>query len=152
MESKAFRICPFCQSATPVSDDRCVGCRRSLVGLSLPVYGSEIDAALARPAPAALVDLPLRDAPKPVAAEPRPRSQPRGTKAIVAFAIVLAAIVGVLVVRGHGRPSPPARTASTLPPPAAERPMSDVDTARAPSREPAEPAPVPVPARLPEGV
>jgi len=66
VESKAFRICPFCQSPTPLGDERCSGCRRSLAGLTLPVYGSALDAAMGQPAPD-LVDLPLReDAPGPV--------------------------------------------------------------------------------------
>src|SRR5882672_8008026 len=61
MESKAFHICPFCQSPSPASASRCARCDRSLAGLPLPTYGSELDAASMRSEPRDLVDLPLRD-------------------------------------------------------------------------------------------
>ena len=61
MESKAFHICPFCQAQNPASVSRCVRCARSLAGLPLPVYGSELDAEMRPNASADLVDLPLRD-------------------------------------------------------------------------------------------
>jgi hypothetical protein len=69
MDSKAFHICPFCQATSPVADARCASCARSLAGLTLPVYGSEIDEALSGREPQPLVDLPLReDAPVAAAA------------------------------------------------------------------------------------
>ena len=61
MESKAFHICPFCQAQNPASVSRCTRCERSLAGLPLTVYGSELDAASMRSEPRDLVDLPLRD-------------------------------------------------------------------------------------------
>jgi hypothetical protein len=61
MESKAFHICPFCQAQNPASVSRCTRCDRSLAGLPLPVYGSELDAEMRPHTSADLVDLPLRD-------------------------------------------------------------------------------------------
>jgi hypothetical protein len=62
MESRAFHICPFCQAQNPASVSRCVRCARSLAGLPLPVYGSDLDAEMRPNASADLVDLPLREA------------------------------------------------------------------------------------------
>ena len=86
MESSAFHICPFCQAQNPASVSRCVRCARSLAGLPLPVYGSELDAEMRPNASADLVDLPLRettvDAPGPdgareaVPAVPVPATRP----------------------------------------------------------------------------
>jgi hypothetical protein len=62
MESRAFHICPFCQAQNLVSVSRCVRCARSLAGLPLPVYGSDLDTEMRPNASADLVDLPLREA------------------------------------------------------------------------------------------
>lgn len=62
MESRAFHICPFCQAQNPVSVSRCARCARSLAGLPLPVYGSDLDTEMRPNASADLVDLPLREA------------------------------------------------------------------------------------------
>ena len=61
VESKAFHICPFCRAPSPVSEQRCARCGRSLAGLPLEIYGFETDAALAHPLPKPLMDLPLRE-------------------------------------------------------------------------------------------
>src|SRR5258706_598540 len=102
MESKAFHICPFCQSPSPASASRCARCDRSLAGLPLPIYGSELDAASMRSEPGDLVDLPLRDgveglsipvapavaaaapipSPPRVSAPPQPAEPPRATAEI----------------------------------------------------------------------
>jgi len=142
MESKAFHICPFCQSPTPVAVPRCVRCDRALSGLPLPVYGSEVDATPLRSAPADLADLPLRDT---IAATPRPDAAPvtaaapvaeparrrvsdrgrvgRTAKLAVAAGMVGAALVGGWLVRAQDRGEPRARAitaapATTMPPPA----------------------------------
>jgi hypothetical protein len=146
MDSKAFHICPFCQSPTPVAVPRCVRCDRALSGLPLPVYGSEVDATPLRSAPADLTDLPLRDA---IAATPRPEAAPvtavapvaeparrrvsdrgrvgRAAKLAVAAGMVGAALVGGWLVRAQDRGEPRARAitaapATTMPPPAAAVP------------------------------
>jgi hypothetical protein len=116
MESKAFHICPFCQSPSPVSVSRCVRCDRSLEGLPLPVYGSDVDATPMRTAPGDLVDLPLRDG---AVETPRRRRSRLGMMAVGA-AIVGAAVVGGWLVRAQdrGEPEPPAVTVPAAVPPA----------------------------------
>jgi hypothetical protein len=147
MDSKAFHICPFCQSPSPVAAPRCVRCDRALSGLPLPVYGSELDATPMRSAPADLTDLPLRDT---IAATPRPEAAPvtvaapaaapvagparrrvsdrgrigRTAKLAVAAGIVGAALLGGWLVRAQDRGEPRARAitaapATTRPAPAA---------------------------------
>ena len=147
MDSKAFHICPFCQSPSPVAAPRCLRCDRALSGLPLPVYGSELDATPMRSAPADLTDLPLRDT---VAAAPRPEAAPvtvaapvaapvagparrrvsdrgrigRTAKLAVAAGIVGAALLGGWLVRAQDRGEPRARAitagpATTMPAPAA---------------------------------
>lgn len=119
MESRAFHICPFCQATSPVSVPRCPRCRRSLAGLTLPVYGSELDAALAPPEAGPLIDLPLRgetggtvdaastvpppptDRPPPPAAERRRIG--RRSKIGIAAAIMVAMLVGGWLVRAQDR-------------------------------------------------
>jgi hypothetical protein len=120
MESKAFHICPFCQSPSPASASRCARCDRSLAGLPLPTYGSELDAASMRSEPRDLVDLPLRDGveatPAPVTAAvtaptaPRPRIPPtpkrrrvgRTAKVGVAAAMMGGVLIGGWLVRAQG--------------------------------------------------
>ena len=152
MESRAFHICPFCQSPAPVSESRCARCRRSLVGLPLTVYGSELDAALARPAPTPLVDLPLRDTepmpPGPLVPAPpaTPRAArrrrgvgaagPAGATAIMLLVIGAALVSGALV---HGRRSPPRahlRHAPAASRPAVATPIAAPLVARAASPRP----------------
>jgi hypothetical protein len=136
MESKAFHICPFCQSPSPVSVSRCVRCDRSLEGLPLPVYGSDVDATPMRTAPGDLVDLPLRDGAvetprreavlarrEPPVATPvatRRRRRSRLGMMAVGAAIVGAAVVGGWLVRAQdrGEPEPPAVTVPAAVPPA----------------------------------
>jgi hypothetical protein len=146
MDSKAFHICPFCQSPSPVAAPRCVRCDRALSGLPLPVYGSELDATPMRSAPADLTDLPLRDtiaatlrpdaapvtAAAAVAGPARRRASDRGrigrtAKVAVAAGMVGAALVGGWLVRAQDRGEPRARAikpapATTMPPPAAAVP------------------------------
>jgi hypothetical protein len=125
MESKAFHICPFCQSPSPASASRCARCDRSLAGLPLPTYGSELDAASMRSEPRDLVDLPLRDgveatpipvaaavtAPAPTASRPPiPAAPPRrrtgrGAKVGVAAAMMGALPIGGWLVRAQGTPT-----------------------------------------------
>jgi hypothetical protein len=115
MESKAFHICPFCQSPSPVSAARCARCDRSLAGLPLPTYGSELDAASMRSEPGDLVDLPLRDGvedrPIPIAAaatapapsqnpSPIPAAPGRRRSGRAAKVGVTAAMMGALVIGG----------------------------------------------------
>ena len=148
MESKAFHICPFCRAPSLVSEQRCKGCTRSLVGLPLAVYGSEIDAALAHSSPKPLMDLPLRakeptggEGGRPVvpalplrpavaARKPgppamrRPAREPR-SGAIVGMAAALAATIaaGATLVRPR-RPAPVAPTSASraaLPRPSSPR-------------------------------
>src|SRR4030088_684718 len=127
MESKAFHICPFCQSPSPASASRCAQCDRSLAGLPLPTYGSELDAASMRSEPRDLLDLPLRDGvettpPIPVAAAltaatpaPPPAARPRRLPSAperrrlgrvpqvgVATAMVGALLIGGWLVRAQG--------------------------------------------------
>jgi hypothetical protein len=122
MESKAFHICPFCQSPSPASASRCARCDRSLAGLPLPTYGSELDAASMRSEPGDLVDLPLRDgfeatpipvvaavtAPAPTASRPPILAAPqrrrigRGAKVGVAAAMMAALLIGGWLVRAQG--------------------------------------------------
>lgn len=160
MESKPFRICPFCQSASPASEPRCVGCHRSLAGLPLPVYGSEIDATVVRPAPAPLVDLPLRGEPAPAVQErstvedgtPRPfppvverRRIGRGTKIAIAAAMMGVVLIGGWLVRAQDRSRADehaARHGATATPPAAPGPSMTAGpfsstAARVPPTEPA---------------
>ena len=136
VESKAFHICPFCRAPSPVSEQRCARCGRSLAGLPLETYGFETDAALAHPLPKPLMDLPLREqeaagndgaAPAPalplrpaLAARRRPgpaamRRPPRDPLpgAIVGMAVALAAAIaaGATLVRPR-RPAPAVRTAA----------------------------------------
>jgi len=140
MESKAFHICPFCQSPSPVSVSRCVRCDRSLAGLPLPVYGSDVDATPMRTAPGDLVDLPLRDGAEetprreavPTRVEPpvakltatrRVPERRRGSRLgmmAVGAAIVGAAVVGGWLVRAqdHGERETPAVTVPAAVPPA----------------------------------
>jgi hypothetical protein len=129
MESKAFHICPFCQSSSPAAASRCARCGRSLAGLPLPTYGSELDAASMRSEPGDLVDLPLRDgveatplpaaaavnapapivSPPPIPAAAPPRRIGRAAKVGVAAAMMGALLVGGWLVRAQGTPpSPPA--------------------------------------------
>jgi hypothetical protein len=159
MESQAFHICPFCQAASPAARPRCIRCHRSLVGLPLTVYGSQLDAALARPA-APLEDLPLRDAaPEPKASEPalphaersRPvargsdRRAPRppadrrrmGTRAKVAIGATMmgTVLVGGFLVRAHERND--MRVDDPTPAPAGAASPAAADPFRAlPSAEP----------------
>jgi len=125
MESKAFHICPFCQSPSPASAPRCARCDRSLAGLPLPTYGYELDAASMRSEPGDLVDLPLRDgveatpipvaaavtAPAPTASRPPiPAAPPRrrigrGAKVGVAAAMMGALLIGGWLVRAQGTPT-----------------------------------------------
>jgi hypothetical protein len=126
MESKAFHICPFCQSPSPASAPRCARCDRSLAGLPLPTYGSELDAASMRAEPRDLVDLPLRDGveatpPTPAAAAvtdtapaasrrrvlpARPRRRIGRTATVgVAAAMMGALLIGGWLVRAQGRPT-----------------------------------------------
>ncbi|HEU0104948.1 MAG TPA: hypothetical protein VFT38_02175 [Vicinamibacteria bacterium] len=125
MESKAFHICPFCQSPSPASASRCARCDRSLAGLPLPIYGSELDAASMRSEPGDLVDLPLRDdvegVPIPVvtaAAAPAPNASPpevsapprrgrrrRAAKMGAAAAMMGALLIGGWLVRAQGTPT-----------------------------------------------
>ncbi len=115
MESKAFHICPFCQSPSPASAPRCARCDRSLAGLPLPTYGSELDAASMRSEPGDLVDLPLRDgveatpipvaavvtAPAPTASRPPiPAAPPRHRIGRGAKVGVAAAMMGALLIGG----------------------------------------------------
>jgi len=135
MESKGFHICPFCQSPSPVSASRCARCDRSLAGLPLPTYGSELDAASMRSEPEDLVDLPLRDgveglpipvaaavtAPAPTASRPpippAPNHRPigRGAKVGVAAAMMGGLLIGGWLVRAQGTPTsaPPADVPAT---------------------------------------
>ena len=133
MDSRAFRICPFCQAASPVSETRCVGCQRSLDGLPLAVYGSELDGTLAQREPPPLVDLPLHEEPKvPVAASPPPpkadvataptskaageRRRPgRAAKIAIAAAIVATALAGAWLVRAQARGGPAPRGGEAAP-------------------------------------
>jgi hypothetical protein len=146
MDSKAFHICPFCQSSSPVSDVRCARCHRSLAGLPLPVYGSEVDDALSGREPQPLVDLPLREeasvaaapppAPAPKAAALMPaeagRSRPRanrhrmgrGVKIGIASGIMGTALVGGWLVRAQDRPRPEAPMASSAAPASADSPAA----------------------------
>jgi len=126
MESKAFHICPFCQSPSPASGSRCARCDRSLAGLPLPTYGSELDAASMRSAPKDLVDLPLRDGveatpPIPVTAAvttaaprasrgrvlraPERRRIGRTATVGVAAAVMAALLIGGWLLRARGTPT-----------------------------------------------
>jgi len=116
VESKAFHICPFCRAPSPVSEQRCARCGRSLAGLPLEIYGFETDAALAHPLPKPLMDLPLREQEAagndgPAATRRPPRDPLPG--AIVGMAVALAAAIaaGATLVRPR-RPAPAVRTAA----------------------------------------
>ncbi len=122
MESKAFHICPFCRAPSLVSAQRCKGCGRSLLGLPLAVYGSEIHAALAYPSPKTLMDLTLRERPprpapaarrRPApAAMRRPAREPR-PGAIVGMAAALAAAIGTGATLVRPRPAQTVRPSIT---------------------------------------
>ena len=123
MESKAFHICPFCQSPSLAAAPRCARCDRSLAGLPLPTYGSELDAASMRNEPGDLVDLPLRDgveglptpvaaiapaataSPPPISAAPQRGRIGRAAKMGVAAAMMGALLIGGWLVRGQGTPT-----------------------------------------------
>jgi hypothetical protein len=159
MESNPFKICPFCQATSPISEPRCPRCRRSLAGLTLPVYGSEVDAALAPPETGPLVDLPLRDAaaaPAP-AVEPAPAAPPlpppaadrrrigAAVKMGIAAAIMVAMLVGGWLVRAQDRHQGDARSddrAATSVPPA---PVTATAAAPLATAAPTTVASVPVP-------
>lgn len=159
MDSKAFHICPFCQATSPVADARCARCRRSLAGLTLPVYGSEIDEALSGREPQPLVDLPLREeapvvsvplsetaadrtpvtpAVMPAASAP-PRSR-RGATVGVAAAVLGVALVGGWLVRGQ---QPRSATGAVRPTAASPAPPSSVVAAPV-ATMPVSHAPAPV--------
>jgi hypothetical protein len=116
MESRAFHICPFCHAASPVSQTRCPSCTRSLVGLPLAVYGTELATAVARPAPEPLADLPLRMAPFAANGDAstvmtRPAREPAvGAIVVMAAALIGSIAVGSALVRPR-RPPSPRRTA-----------------------------------------
>jgi hypothetical protein len=117
VESKAFHICPFCRAPSPVCELRCKGCGRSLVGLPLAVYGSEVDAVVAqplRPASAA------RRRPGPPAMRRPPREPRPGAIVGMAAALVLTIGAGATLVRPR-RPAPavPASAAREVPAPQA---------------------------------
>jgi hypothetical protein len=131
MESKAFHICPFCQSPSPASAPRCARCDRSLAGLPLPTYGSELDVASMRSEPGDLVDLPLREgveatpipvaaavtAPPPTASRPPTPAPPQrrrngraakvGEAAAMMGALLIGGwLIGRWLVRDRGTPTP----------------------------------------------
>ena len=166
MDSKAFHICPFCQATSPVADARCARCRRSLAGLTLPTYGSEVDKTLSGREPQPLVDLPLREnavvasaartepAVERVAAAPpldasafsAPRRSSRGGMIGVAAAVFGVTLVGGWLVLGQA----PRRAGETDTPAATSpAPPSTVDTASVPTipafESPAPVAPVATP-------
>jgi hypothetical protein len=147
MESRAFHICPFCQTQCPVTASRCVRCNRALSGLPLPVYGTELDAEMRPGVPGDLVDLPLRETsaepPRPVvereavpaegapatpSATRRPlqRSRDRRTARLAIAAGLMGAagllgaavLVGTWLVRAQDRePPPPAEVVAATAPP-----------------------------------
>ncbi|HUG53749.1 MAG TPA: hypothetical protein VMR21_09110 [Vicinamibacteria bacterium] len=162
MDSKAFSICPFCQAPSPVKEPRCVGCHRSLAGLRLAVYGTDLDTPLARAEATPLQDLPLRDgrgavleptppptplpSPPPVLrgtdrrTAPPPPSLPRrlAPRTAVALGATLlgAILVGGLLVRAQ-EPGPAAPPASA---PAVAAPAPRVRIARTRAEATARPA------------
>jgi hypothetical protein len=170
MESRAFHICPFCQSPNPVSAPRCARCHRALAGLPLPVYGSDLDTGLARP-DLALVDLPLRDpsttAPLAPAAPPPSRAPAparratdrrrvgRGTTIAVATAAVGTALLGGWLVRAQegarsqGGIAPEASAAPVTTTPAPVVGASSPAPTTAPAIARSRPAPRPVAASAP---
>jgi hypothetical protein len=160
MESKAFHICPFCQAQNPASVSRCTRCERSLAGLPLTVYGSELDAEMRPNASADLVDLPLRettaDAPQPsmapvAAAPPAPAPEPAPRRALqrrsdtrtarlgVAAGLMggaallgAAVLLGGWLVRAQDRDEPETTTLPAATVPAATVPAATVPAAVAP--------------------
>jgi len=180
MESKAFHICPFCQAQNPASVSRCTRCERSLAGLPLTVYGSDLDAEMRPNATAELVDLPLRettaDAPRPsiapmAAAPPAPapepaprrsfqrRSDTRTARLGVAAGLMGGAallggiLLGGWLVRAQDRDEPETTPITTAAAPPSTLPAATVPApprAKAPPRTVAATAPPPAPVASPE--